>query len=202
MYIDTIEENRKYMLNHNLVLMYEGELNQKILLSMVALLEKKLEAVDETNHIRKKLVNIIIEALQNVIKYEDRVEKGSETEKRENHPIFMLGKKENKYLLIWGNSIHKNKIDSIKEKLEYIGQLDREGLNDFYQEKVKDLVEEGLELERNSAGLGFIDITKKSGENIQYDFRNINEDYSYFYQTVGIQKPEITSKPEPIVETN
>lgn len=202
MYIDTIEENRKYMLNHNLVLMYEGELNQKILLSMVALLEKKMEALAETNHIRKKIVNIIIEALQNVIKYEDRVENGSEIEKRENRPIFMVGKKDDKYLLTWGNSVHRTKIESIREKLEYIATLDRTGLNEFYQEKVKDLVEEGLELERNSAGLGFIDITKKSGEKIQFDFRDINDDYAYFYQTVGVKRPQITPKPEPVVETN
>ena len=201
MYIDTIEENRKYMLNHNLVLMYEGELNQKILLSMVALLEKKMEVFSETNYIRKKIVNIIIEALQNIIKYEDPVKNGTEIEQRENRPIFMVGKKDDKYLLTWGNSVHKTKVESIREKLEYIAKLDRAGLNEFYQEKVKDLVEEGLEIERNSAGLGFIDITKKSGEKIQYDFRDINQDYAYFYQTVGVKRPNITPNPKTLVET-
>jgi hypothetical protein len=42
--------------------------------------------------------------------------------------------------------------------------------------------------EKGGGGLGLIDIAKKSRNKLQYSFREIDEDYSFFTLTVKILK--------------
>lgn len=229
-----IDELRKTMAEHKLIFMYEGEFTQDIILSLLRVAEKKMNALGENLKVTRKVFNVMTECLQNIVKYSDEVPtangqaatpeavvaepndttsvspetkpaNGSSAEattvnnEEENgklssivyEPLFIIGRRtKNQYAIATGNIISNDKIEKIQERLEYINGLDKFGLLKYYQQTVKANMkrnkEEETDLDRNSAGLGFIDMARKSGNKFGFNFKSINEDYSYFYFLVTV----------------
>ncbi|HAS40093.1 MAG TPA: hypothetical protein DCS93_06415 [Microscillaceae bacterium] len=235
--MDYIDELRKTMAEHKLIFMYEGEFTQDIILSLLRVAEKKMNALGENLKVTRKVFNVMTECLQNIVKYSDAVpsENGQaadtdteevvaessesasmnadekpasaptatvdENEEEETNlppaeieifdPLFMIGRRpQNQYAIATGNIIKNEKIEKIQERLEHINGLDKFGLLKFYQQTVKANMKRDKDkendLDRNSAGLGFIDMARKSGHKFGFDFKSVNDDYSYFYFLVTV----------------
>ena len=239
--MDYIDELRKTMAEHRLIFMYEGEFTQDIILSLLRVAEKKMNALGENLKVTRKVFNVMTECLQNIVKYSDAVpsENGQaadtdaeevvaesnesasinaddkpasapttpvateeeDKEEEENNlppaeieifdPLFMIGRRsENQYAIATGNIIKNEKIEQIQERLEHINGLDKFGLLKYYQQTVKANMKRDKnkenDLDRNSAGLGFIDMARKSGHKFGFDFKSVNDDYSYFYFLVTV----------------
>jgi hypothetical protein len=88
----------------------------------------------------------------------------------------MIGKENNEYRITSGNVIYNDRIESVRSKLEQINSLDKEGLKDLYKNTLS-----STELsEKGGAGLGFIDMARKSGQKLEYDFYKMNDQISFF----------------------
>ena len=106
-------------------------------------------------------------------------------------PLFIIGRRaENQYAIATGNIIQNDKIEQMQERLEHINGLDKFGLLKYYQKTVKANMKRDKDkendLDRNSAGLGFIDMARKSGHDFGYDFKSVNDEFSYFYLLVTV----------------
>ncbi len=71
-----------------------------------------------------------------------------------------------------------------KKKLEHINTLDKEGLKGYY----KELIKSSEISDKGGAGLGFVDIARKSGQKLEFDFEKVNEEYSFFSFKTKISK--------------
>jgi len=96
----------------------------------------------------------------------------------------MVSKGETEYNVTTGNVIKNDKADSLKQILENINNLDKEGLNKLYKQQMR----EGRLSEKGGAGLGFIDIARKTGEKLIYSFLKIDEEKSFFVLTSTISR--------------
>ena len=114
----------------------------------------------------------MVECLQNVVKHADAF-KGDGTNKS---AIFMIGKKEDEYIIMSGNAIKNENINSLAERLDSINNLDKEGLKSMY----KDIIKNTSISEKGGAGLGFIDMARKSGNKLDYKFFEMKEGISFF----------------------
>ena len=90
--------------------------------------------------------------------------------------IFMVAKGKDEYTVTTGNAIENDKMQDLKNLLEQVNQLDKDELNEFYKKQIK----EGSLSEKGGAGLGFIDIKRKTGKNLEYHFLPINDDLILF----------------------
>ena len=88
----------------------------------------------------------------------------------------MIGKNDNEYIITSGNPVTNDTKDKIIDKLEQINKLDKDGLKALY----KDIIKTGSISEKGGAGLGFVDMARKSGEKLVYDFKEIDGDSSFF----------------------
>ena len=75
-------------------------------------------------------------------------------------------------------------MEDVTSKIDYINSLNRDELKAYY----KEILNNGELSEKGGGGLGLIDIAKKSRNKLQYSFREIDEDYSFFTLTVKILK--------------
>lgn len=170
-----IYELHKIMLSKKLILVYEGEFTQentKIVLSMA---ENNMEKIGEENNIKRKVFNVMVECLQNICKHADEYKKIEENV--EDHPaIFMIGKGEDGYVIASGNAMLTDKVENLSEKLHHINSLDKEGLKVLY----KDIMTKGSINEKGGAGLGLIDMARKSGQKLEFDFEKIDDKFSFF----------------------
>jgi len=174
-----IYDIHKIMTTKNLMLVYEGEFTQEITKAVLAMAEKNLDSKGEESGIKRKVFNVMVECLQNICKHSDTV--ASEDEKG---AIFMIGVEDSGYVVTSGNFIGNLHVEGLKDKLEKINSLDKEGLKAFY----KDLIQASEISDKGGAGLGFVDIARKSGQKLEYDFTKINAEYSFFSLKIKITR--------------
>jgi len=174
------------MSQNNIILIYEGEFSQEITKSVLLMTEKSLDSSGEEVNIKKKVFNVMVECLQNICKHSDTFQ-----EKEEREAIFMIGKEASSYKITSGNFIYNENIEPLKQKLHHINTLDREGLKTLY----KDLIRTNKLSEKGGAGLGFVDIARKSNQKLEYDFERVNDKLSFFsFATKIDRKSEIETQ--------
>lgn len=164
----------KTMLEQNLILVYEGEFTQEITKSVLAMAERNMDSMGEESSIKRKVFNVMVECLQNVVKHAESQE--VRTAEGRYNAIFMIGKKGNDYIITSGNPLLNKDIDKLKGRLDEINSLDKEGLKNLYKEIIKTTSIS----EKGGAGLGFVDMARKSGRKLEYGFEPMSGDHSFF----------------------
>lgn len=159
------------MVDKNLILIYEGEFTQDITKAVLAMAEKNLDSMGEESVIKRKVFNVMVECLQNICKHSDTAASAEQ-----KGAIFMIGIQDNFYVISSGNFILNRYIDDLRDKLEKINSLDKEGLKVLY----KDMLQSSTISDKGGAGLGFVDIARKSGQKLEYDFQSVNQEFSFF----------------------
>ncbi len=169
----------RQMVTQRLILVYEGEFTQEITKSVLAMAERNMDSVGEESGLKRKVFNVMVECLQNIVKHADEF-----SHDIRNSAIFMIGKEEDGYLIASGNPIAPSKTDGLRNVLERINSLDKEGLKSLY----KDILRNGELSDKGGAGLGFVDMARKSGNKLDYSFHAIDEETSFFMLTTRISR--------------
>jgi hypothetical protein len=95
----------------------------------------------------------------------------------------MIQRLGDKFLVRTGNFIDARLIPELKERLDHVNSLDEDGLRELYRLKLND-EERSV---KGTAGLGFIDIARKSKNKLEYAFVGVNDKMSFFCLNVSIE---------------
>jgi len=171
------------MMSQKLILVYEGDFTQETTKSILAMAERNLDASGEESSIKRKVFNVMVEALQNIVKHssERGMKPGSLVS---SNAIFMISKEDNRYSVMTGNPILKTEVERLTQNLNDLNKKDKEGLKEMY----KDIIKNTQISEKGGAGLGFVDMARKSGEKLEFQFPEIDEDYSFFCFKVNVSR--------------
>ena len=125
----------------------------------------------------------MVEALQNIVKHssEQGMKAGSLVSKS---AIFMISKDDQRYCVMTGNPILKESVAKLRSDMDELNSKDKEGLKELYKEIIKNTQIS----EKGGAGLGFVDMARKSGEKLEFLFANIDQDYDFFCLKVNIPR--------------
>jgi hypothetical protein len=178
-----IYDLHRTMMSQNLILVYQGDFTQESTKSILAMAERNLDSSGEESSIKRKVFNVMVEALQNIVKHSDELVDG---QIRSHAAIFLIGKEKDRYSIMSGNPIRKGNIDKLKTALEHINNLDKDGLKELYKEIIKNTTIS----EKGGAGLGFVDMARKSGEKIEYSFPELNTEYNFFCLKVNVPRDQ------------
>jgi hypothetical protein len=176
-----IYDLHRTMISQKLILVYEGDFTQETTKSILTMAERNLDSSGEEANIKRKVFNVMVEALQNIVKHSDELVDGV---MRSHAAIFLIGREENRYSVMSGNAIRKANISKLQEKLEKINSLDKEGLKDLYKAIIKNTTIS----EKGGAGLGFVDMARKSGTKLEYEFPEMSADYAFFCLKVNVER--------------
>jgi hypothetical protein len=98
-------------------------------------------------------------------------------------PVAMIRLEDDVYTLTTGNLILNEKMEDLKGKLDTINKFDKVGLKELFRKSLS-----GQTISSNSTGnMGLIDMARKSGSKLVYQFEQINELYSYYVLTVKVE---------------
>ncbi len=176
-----IYDLHRTMLAQKLILVYQGEFTQESTKSILAMAERNLDTTGEDSSIRRKVFNVMVEALQNIVKHTDEM---VDAETRSHAAIFLIGRETKCYSIMSGNPIRKSNIPRLTATLEKINQLDKEGLKEMY----KNIIKNTTISEKGGAGLGFVDMARKSGDKLEYQFPEMNAEYAFFSLKVNVSR--------------
>jgi acetylglutamate synthase len=176
-----IYDLHRTMMSQKLILVYQGDFTQESTKSILAMAERNLDSSGEEGNIKRKVFNVMVEALQNIVKHSDELVDG---QMRSHAAIFLIGREENRYTIMSGNPIRKANVAGLEQKLHHINSLDKEGLKELYKEIIKNTTIS----EKGGAGLGFVDMARKSGEKLAFDFPEMSAEYCFFCLTVHVAR--------------
>ncbi len=170
-----------------LLLEYYGELQNEIIPFLFEKLEKNLEGKEHVTNRAKRIGKLSLEILQNSLKYVQN----SELNKPYRHVLFLLFKNGDQYVLISGNTLKKADMMDLHNKLSKVNQLKRAEADESYLSELN----EG-ELSSKGAGLGLLEIIRKTGNKFKYEFIEQSPEYSFYILKVTFGEPSNHKKLE------
>lgn len=181
-FLEFVYDFYRSMKAHEITLVYEGEITHQITKAFTSLTESNMAKQDESSTVQKKVFHVMVECLQNISKHADTF--GSDDYLFAGRGIFMVSRGDEDYHVTTGNVIENRKIGELTDFLEEINNLDKEGLKQLYKKQMR----EGRLSDKGGAGLGFIDIVRKTGNKLKYHFLPIDETNSFFLLSSSISR--------------
>jgi len=174
------------MERNNILLSFKGEITSDLLTSILQIMENKMENMQEEPKMKKKVYNVLVECLQNLYHHLDDMGEGQSNDKIRS-AIFMIGKLDNKYSIFTGNYILNENIHGLKTRLDEVNSLNKEELKEYY----KKVLNNGEMSLKGGGGLGMIDIARKTGEKLGYNFLEIDNKVSFFTLNIKVTQQQI-----------
>lgn len=166
----------------DLVYVYRGAFSQVITDSIIALTENNLDSVGESSKLKKRVFSIMVECLQNITRHQ--YVDGNKNQSAEQSGLFVICNKDRAYQMTSGNVVTKEAIPHLKQLLDKVNSLDKDALKEYY----KQVLEDGSISKKGGAGLGLIEMARKSGNKLFYTFEDIDDKISYFYMNTSISQ--------------
>lgn len=181
MNIEIFKGYRQFVTEQGVLFYYDGYLSQPIVTAMAEALRGKLEAEDNSSKATRKVFSAFVEMMQNIIHYSD-AEPSADT----TAAIFgnvAVGRKNDRYYIVSGNTVATRHVERLQEKLEAIRGMSLDEIKAEYKRKLRTGAEEQDENSKG-AGLGFLTVARDASEPIEYLFEPIpgsGNALSFFY---------------------
>jgi hypothetical protein len=159
------------MSNCSLSYVYRGSFNPDLTQNILDFAESSIGIKGESPKTQKKVYFIMVESLQNITRHAET------TSEEKEAGFFVMQNVGDEYFITSGNSVDNENVATLKDKLEDLNRLSPEELKERYLEIMNT---PGLS-EKGGAGLGLIEMMRKSGNKLAYDFKQTDDLSSYFY---------------------
>lgn len=172
------------MASNGFSLVYEGEFSHEVMKMFTSMAERDMDKTNEERSVKRKVFHVMVECLQNMTKHSDEYDEDDMV----GNGLFIVGKKDGFWNVITANKIVNDKIEDLKKSIDFINSLSKDELNALYKKQIR----EGSLSEKGGAGLGLIDIARKTGRKLDYQFLPLEDSKNFFF----LLKVRISSKPD------
>ena len=146
----------KYKINYG----YQGNFTQAVSDALIAFAQSIFSVSGASMKTRRRAFYILVECIQNITRHQEIPDEGASGE----DGIFLIQSAAGMYNISQGNIILDEQKAALAEKLDMVNGFDKEELNQYYKTILR-----GTSLsEKGGAGLGLIEIARKSGNKIDY----------------------------------
>lgn len=166
-------------------LIYKGEMNHQIMRSFAFMANRKIAEKNIPTPTRKRVFHIMIECLQNITKHSDDYD---EKEKQIGNGLFIVGESKDSFYVVTGNLVRNDKMVVLESRLEKLNSSSPKDLKHLF---LKQMIEGELN-EKGGAGLGLIDIARKSRNKLYYHF--VPYDSNRYFFILGVTIPISTEE--------
>ena len=171
----------KEAIENSINISYKGNITFEFVDCVLEILLNRLESGEENIKTRMRVFSILTECLQNLCTY---VEEGKIEPEKEDSVFFLLTTLEDHYRIVTGNFLKSEKVELFKERLTYLRNCSKEDLKKEYN---KVLINDQFN-DKGGAGLGFIEIAKKTNQQFDFDFVEVDDDLSFFELIIHVKR--------------
>lgn len=133
------------------------------------------ESIRENGVVKRKMSFLLVECFQNILRY-------SENKTKNSNGYFSFRVVDNAFVINSINLVKTKDVASLIQKVTEINMLSSGELKQLYLKRL----ESGEFNEKGGAGLGLIEIARKSGQELQYKMEEIDDDFYNFHQQVTL----------------
>jgi anti-sigma regulatory factor (Ser/Thr protein kinase) len=173
--------------NDKLSFIYQGSFNDEITDRIIDISETNILNQQDETKISNKVSFLLAECFQNIIRHgENSAAKAKSTEAA---GIFITRNIGKSYYISSANIVENKDVDGLKEKIEEINKLSQEELKRLYI----DVLANREFSKKGGAGLGLIEMARKSGQKLEFEFEPVDDEFSYFYLQIKLKSPDETA---------
>ena len=144
---------------------------------IIGLSNSYFESRPEIAKLHRKTGFLIAECFQNIVRHnESDIENGYFLSRNAHGNLFIAS----------GNVIDTDAVGMLSDKLDHLNKLDKDELKEVY---VETLSNQQIS-EKGGAGLGLIEMARKTGNKLDYEFEGIANGLSYFYFQLRLELPQ------------
>ena len=167
--MDLTHKIRSKMMKDHLLFVYRGMITSENSVPLLMLLEKEMENSEFGFVGRKRLFMFVLESLQNVSRHSNKSELA-------NMSLVVYSKSDEGYTVTTGNVIESSGVENLRLRLDEINKMDAAELRNIYRQMLN-----SSEIStKGGAGIGLIEMAKKTGSKLDYDFVPVDEENTYF----------------------
>ncbi|MBF0266706.1 MAG: hypothetical protein HQL46_15695 [Gammaproteobacteria bacterium] len=167
-------------------LSYGGFLTQSLIAGMVEALELEAESHGLKMNVSNNIMTVFIELAQNMMNYSKKLTNEHSDFDPKGMIIVGYDKNNEDYYLFSRNLITKKDKEVIEPKIKQVIPMEKDELKQLYRE----LRKSGQHKHKKGAGIGFVEIARRS-DNMQYTFEPTQvEDMYYFSYRVCIHNKQ------------
>ena len=164
----------------DIILSYRGILTLNVLNALLEILEAKIKQLDVGVNKERRTVRILVECFQNLYHHLDAA---TITKEDGENVLIVVKKFKNGFIIRTGNLILVEDVPNLRRRLAMVNALDTDELRELYRIKLKNDGRTVL----GTAGLGLIDIARKSKNKLDYEISEVDSNYSFFCLNVEVE---------------
>lgn len=166
-------------------LSFKGNVTFELIDSIIIIISDKLEHLEYDLNVRKKVYAILTECLQNLCSHIDNSDGTTTINDFDiNSAVIIVDSDADGYIIKTGNFVPNDKVEKINKWLSEINSYSKDELKALYNK----ILTNKVFTDKGGGGLGFIDIARKSGRKLEYDFQKVDDQYSFFSFQIKIHK--------------
>ncbi len=147
-----------------------GEFTQDYVNQISAEIEERMFEDGEKKVIIKRLFSIIVEGLQNIRLHGEKDNDGNQIS------FFIILKNDSNYFIYLSNLVLNKNIEGIKKRIEQVNGMNKDEIKELYLS----VLTNGVISNKGGAGLGFITISMKSLNQLEYNFTELDDVISHY----------------------
>ena len=159
----------------NIQICFNGPLTHSIIEELGMAVRRYLENETPGTEKMMDIFSVYIEQTQNVRNYA-RKKQSAETSTLYNTITLTIGRQGEQYVVVSGNVIDLADVSPLVAKIEQLRILDAAGLKALYKEQRR----KPLTDEASGAGLGLIDMARKTSQPLEYQVQPVNDKTAFF----------------------
>jgi len=179
-----VEDYFSAISNGNTILYYKGNIYPDKINEVLDSVEEKMIKGNEPSRLRKRVYNVLVESLQNLYHHVDKVPEDFKDQDSERFGMLAINKIDKGYKIFTGNFILNDNVTKLEEKIKRINQSSHEEISELY----KFILNHQRISSKGGGGLGLVDIARKTGNKLEYIFKEYNNQYSFFYLNILVKE--------------
>ncbi|WP_127579386.1 SiaB family protein kinase [Paenibacillus koleovorans] len=169
-------ELQQMLQSRGILISFSGRLNQRLIVEYGEAVKSYLETENRPQNEVFNIFSLFIEQTQNINNYCAANQEHSHIESIAHSSIVIIGKMDEGSYVCSGNLIDNRDAEKLRAYIEPLCGMDKSDLKALYKTKLK----EGVITESSGAGLGLIDMARKSKQALEYSIVKQDDTLSFF----------------------
>lgn len=163
--------------NEGIIFSFSGPISQVIVESIGITLRKKMQMEATGLSTIQRVFSVFVEQMQNILNYSAEVTPSfTAVDEDLRSGVLILGHEDDSFYVCCGNYIERAAAEKLAGDLAALRPLSRDELKKLYKKQRKSDPPEGSA----GAGLGLIEMARRSSRPIDFDIKPINGGYCFF----------------------
>ncbi|MCH2235004.1 MAG: SiaB family protein kinase [Crocinitomicaceae bacterium] len=155
-----------------------GEFSQDLVNSLTSNIEEMMLEAGDKKGVVKRMFSVLVEGLQNIRIHGEKDDNGQQVS------FLIVLRDEESYKITFGNLVKTENIQGILDRIDRLNGMETPEVKELYMETLSN----GIMSNKGGAGLGFITMSLKSKNRIDYINEDVSDDLVFLSQIIMIDR--------------